>query len=64
MKLCSYPYKFREIIERAKQLVQCGTVMDPFPGRLWFLDEKSAEYITEVIAEREAKHVYIPSGET
>jgi len=63
-KLRSYPYKFREIIERAKQLAQCGAVMDPFPGRLWFLDEKSAEYITEAIAEREAKHVYIPPGES
>jgi len=64
MKLHSYPYKFWEIIEWAKQLVQCGTVMDPFPGQLWFLDEKSAEYITEAIAEREAKHVYIPPGES
>ena len=31
-KLCSYPYKFPEIIERAKQLAQCGAATDPFPG--------------------------------
>ena len=63
-KLRSYPYKFQEIIERAKQLAQCGAATDPFPGRLWFVDEKSAEYITEAIAEHEAKHVFIPPGES
>ena len=62
MKLRSYFYKFREIIERAKQFVQCGSAMDPFPSRTWFVDEKSAEYITEAIAEQEAKDVYIPPG--
>jgi len=31
-KLRSYPYKFWEIIERAKQLAQCGAATDPFPG--------------------------------
>ena len=63
-KLRSYPHKFREIIERAKQLAQCGAATDPFPVRSWFVEEKSAEYITEAIAEREAKHVYIPPGES
>ena len=61
-KLRSYPYKFREIIEWAKQFAQCGSATDPFPSRTWFVDEKSAEYITEAIAEREAKDVYIPPG--
>ena len=63
-KLRSYPFKFREIIERAKQLAQCGAAEDPFPGRTWFVDEKSAEYIVEAIAEREAKYVYIPPGKS
>ena len=61
-KLRSYPYKFREIIERAKQFAQCGSATDPFPNRTWFVNKKSAEYITEAIAEREAKDVYIPPG--
>ena len=30
-KLHSYPHKFWEIIERAKQLAQCGAATDPFP---------------------------------
>ena len=63
-KLHSYPYKFREIIKRAKQLAQCGAATDPFPGRSWFVNEKSAEYITEAIAEHEAKHDFIPPGES
>ena len=32
-KLHSYPYKFREIIEQAKQLAQCGAALDPYPNR-------------------------------
>ena len=63
-KLCSYPYKFREVIEWAKQFAQCGAATDLFPSQSYFIDEKSAEYITEVIAEREAKGVYIPPGES
>ena len=63
-KLRSYPFKFQEIIEQAKQLAQCSTAEDPFPGRTWFVDEKSAEYIVEAIAEHEAKHVYIPPGKS
>ena len=31
-KLCSYPFKFCEIIEQAKQLAQCGAAVDPFPN--------------------------------
>ena len=61
-KLRSYPFKFREIIEWAKQLVQCGAALDPFPNRAWFIDEKSAQYVTEAIAERKEKGVYIPPG--
>ena len=63
-KLRSYPFKFREIIERAKQLAQCGAALDPFPSRAWFIEEKSAEYITEVIAERKEKGIFIPPGES
>ena len=63
-KLRSYPHKFREVIERAKQFAQCGAATDPFPSWSCFIDEKSAEYITEAIAEREAKGVYIPPGES
>ncbi|KAI5984137.1 hypothetical protein EDD15DRAFT_2375503 [Pisolithus albus] len=36
-KLRSYPYKFHEIIEQAKQLAQCGAASDPFPTRAWFV---------------------------
>ncbi|KAI5985592.1 hypothetical protein EDD15DRAFT_2373938 [Pisolithus albus] len=61
-KLHSYPYKFREIIEQAKQLAQCGATSDPFPSRAWFVDEKSAMYITEAMAEREQMGVLIPPG--
>ncbi|KAI6014891.1 hypothetical protein BKA83DRAFT_4129617 [Pisolithus microcarpus] len=61
-KLRSYPYKFHEIIERAKQLAQCGATSDPFPSRAWFVDEKSAMYITEAMAECEQMGVLIPPG--
>ncbi|KAI6040098.1 hypothetical protein EDC04DRAFT_2602741 [Pisolithus marmoratus] len=61
-KLCSYPFKFCEIIEWAKQLAQCGTALDPFPTRAWFVDEKSAMYITEAIAEQEQMGVLILPG--
>ena len=64
LPICSYPHKFREVIERAKQFAQCGAATDPFPSRSCFIDEKSAEYITEAIAECEAKGVYIPPGES
>ncbi|KAI6016895.1 hypothetical protein BKA83DRAFT_11367 [Pisolithus microcarpus] len=59
-KLRSYPYKFCEIIERAKQLAQCGATSDPFPSRAWFVDEKSAMYITEAMAEHEQMGMLIP----
>ena len=58
-KFRSYPHKFREIIERAKQLAQCEAALDPFPIKTSFLD-KSAMYITEAIAERTEKGVLIP----
>ena len=61
-RLRSYPFKFREIIERAKQLAQCGAITTPFPNRADFVDEKSAIYIAEAIAEREEKGVVIPPG--
>ncbi|KAI6005575.1 hypothetical protein EDD15DRAFT_2358725 [Pisolithus albus] len=61
-KLCSYPYTFREIIERAKQLAECGATSDPFPSRVWFVDEKSAMYITEAMAECEQMGMLIPPG--
>lgn len=61
-RLRSYPYKFREIIERAKQFAQCGAATDPFPIRAWFVDEKSSDYITEAIAEREEQGVFVPHG--
>ena len=63
-KLRSYPFKFREIIEQAKQLAQCGAAFDPFPNQAWFIDEKSAEYIAEAIAERTEKGIFIPPGES
>ena len=64
-KLCSYPPKFREVIERAKQLGQCAAAAtDPFPSRSSFVNEKSAQYITEAIAEREEKDIFIPAGES
>jgi len=63
-KLRSYPPKFREIIEHAKQLAQCAAAMDPFPSRTSFISEKSAQYITEAIAEREEKGIFIPAGES
>ena len=60
-KFCSYPHKFREIIECAKQLAQCEAALDPFPIKASFSD-KSAMYITEAIAERTEKGVLIPPG--
>jgi len=63
-KLRSYPFKFHEIIEWAKQFAQCGAALDPFPNRAWFIDEKSAQYITEVIAEHKEKGVFIPPGKS
>lgn len=60
-KFRSYPHKFREVIERAKQLAQCEAALDPFPIKALFLD-KSAMYITEAIAERAEKGVLIPLG--
>ena len=62
-KLRSYPYKFREIIERAKQFAQCGAATDPFPSQAWLIGEKCSEYIAEAIAEYEEKGVLIPPGE-
>ncbi|KAI6018529.1 hypothetical protein PISMIDRAFT_9612 [Pisolithus microcarpus 441] len=61
-KLHSYPYKFHEIIEWAKQLAQCGAAADPFPSRACFVDEKSALYITKAMAECEQMGVLILSG--
>lgn len=31
-KLCSYPFKFCEIVEQAKELVQCVAALNPFPS--------------------------------
>ena len=56
-KFCSYPHKFREIIECAKQLAQCEAALDPFPIKASFLDKS-----TEAIAERTEKGVLIPPG--
>ena len=50
-KLHTYLYKFHEIFERAKQLAQCGTALDPYPNRAWFVDEKGPVYVTEAITE-------------
>ena len=61
-RLHSYPFKFQEIIEHTKQLAQCGAITDPFPTRADFVDEKSAIYIAEAIAECEGKGVFIPPG--
>ena len=61
-KLRSYPYKFCEVIEWAKQFAQCSTAIDPFPSQAWFIDKKSSAYITEVIAERNEQGVFIPPG--
>ena len=64
-KLCSYPPKFHEVIKHAKQLAQCAAAaMDPFPSRSSFVNEKSTQYITEVIAERKEKDIFIPADES
>ena len=63
-KLHSYPFKFHEIIEWAKQFTQCGAALDPFPNQAWFIDEKSTQYITEGIAECKEKGVFIPPGKS
>lgn len=60
-KFRSYPHKFREVVERAKQLAQCDAALDPFPIKALFLD-KSSMYITEAIAERAEKSVLVPPG--
>ncbi|KAI6041727.1 hypothetical protein EDC04DRAFT_2601509 [Pisolithus marmoratus] len=43
-------------------LAQCGATSDPFPSRAWFVDEKSAMYITKAMAEHEQAGVLIPPG--
>lgn len=63
-KLRSYPPKFREIIERAKQLAHCGAARNPYPPRAWFVEEQSAVYFTEAIVEREEKGIFIPPGKS
>ena len=63
-KLRSYPPKFREIIERAKQLAHCGAAKNPYPPRAWFVEEQSAVYFTEAIVEREEKGIAIPLGKS
>lgn len=59
-KLRSYPHKFREVIERAKQISQCDCALsNPFPSRTDFLDVKSGEHFTEAIAEVQ----HVPGGQ-
>ncbi|KAF9232778.1 hypothetical protein BU15DRAFT_80857 [Melanogaster broomeanus] len=54
MKLCSYPHRFREVIERAKLIAQCEcATKDPFPTHSMFLDQSSAEIINEALLECE-----------
>ena len=60
-KFRSYPHKFCEVIEHAKQLVQCDATLEPFPIKALFLD-KSGMYITEAIAEHMEKGVSVPLG--
>ena len=60
-KFHSYPHKFHEVIEHAKQLVQCNAALEPFPIKALFLD-KSGMYITEAIAECTEKGVSVPLG--
>ncbi|KAI6023054.1 hypothetical protein BKA83DRAFT_4627261 [Pisolithus microcarpus] len=50
------------VVSSAKQLAQCGATSDPFPSRAWFVDEKTAMYITEAMAEREQMGMLIPPG--
>ena len=51
-KLRSYPNKFREVIERAKLIVQCDSATkDPFPSRSTFLDTLSGEIFNEALVE-------------
>ena len=64
-KLRSYPPKFHEVIKHAKQLAQCAAAAtDPFPSHSLFVNEKSAQYITEVIAEHEEMDIFIPADES
>ncbi|KAI6161125.1 hypothetical protein EDD17DRAFT_1509579 [Pisolithus thermaeus] len=53
------PNKFQLLVN---QLAQCGAASDPFPSRVLFIDEKSALYITEVMAEHEQTGMLIPSS--
>lgn len=58
-RLRAYPHKFREVIERAKQISQCECALsNPFPARSEFLDRKSGEHFTEAIAESP----HVPEG--
>ena len=63
-KLCSYPPKFRKIIEWAKQLAHCGAAKNPYPPQAWFVEEQSAMYFTEAIVECEEKGIVIPLGKS
>ncbi|KAI6118334.1 hypothetical protein F5141DRAFT_1061938 [Pisolithus sp. B1] len=63
-KMCHWMNIHLQLLPNKFQLLlaQCGAASDPFPSRVLFIDEKSALYITEVMAEHEQTGMLIPSS--
>ncbi|KAI5980580.1 hypothetical protein EDC04DRAFT_2618319 [Pisolithus marmoratus] len=60
-KMCCWMNIHLQPLPNKFQLL-CGAASDPFPSRAWFVNEKSALYITEVMAECEQMGMLIPCG--
>ncbi|KAI6011482.1 hypothetical protein EDC04DRAFT_2609881 [Pisolithus marmoratus] len=60
-KMCCWMNIHLQLLPNKFQLL-CGAASDPFPSRAWFVDEKSALYITEAMAEHEQMGMLIPCG--
>lgn len=59
-KLCTYPYKYYEVIEHVKQISQCKcALVDLFPSHADPLYRKNGEQFAGAIAECQ----HIPTGE-
>ncbi|KAI5986583.1 hypothetical protein EDC04DRAFT_2615029 [Pisolithus marmoratus] len=60
-KMCCWMNLHLQLLPNKLQLL-CGAASDPIPSRAWFIDEKSALYITEAMAECEQMGMLIPCG--
>ncbi|KAI6039395.1 hypothetical protein EDC04DRAFT_3090249 [Pisolithus marmoratus] len=60
-KMCCWMNIHLQLLPNKFQLL-CGAASDSFPSRAWFIDEKSALYITKAMAEHEQTSMLIPCG--